>query len=79
MRSLQFILSLPVWIVLVPAFGWCMDHVCDAIENASDSLLYQLIVVPIAGVTASIIIPILFLFAGMIPWFAIGCLLGIEM
>ena len=79
MRILQIILCLPVWAILLPAAGWCMDHALEALENASDNPLFEFIVIPIGGLIVSILIPTVFLSVGIFAWSAVGWLLGIEM
>lgn len=79
MRILQYILCLPVWGLLIPALTSCMDGLCDALENASDSALYRIVVLPVAGVIVWVAVPILFLAVGLAVWVAVGLLLGIDM
>lgn len=78
MRTLQYILCLPIWGILIPAFASVMDRLCDASENASNSALYQIVVFPIAGVIVSVAAPFLFLAAGLAAWGVVGLLLGID-
>lgn len=79
MRTLQYILCLPVWGLLIPTFASVMDRLCDSVENASDSTLYRIVVLPVAGMIVWLAVPTLFLAAGLAVWVAVGLLLGIEM
>lgn len=78
MRILQYLLCLPVWGLLIPALTSCMDGLCDALENASDSALYRIVVLPVAGVIVWVAVPSFFLAAGLVAWFAFGLLLGLD-
>lgn len=76
MRILQFILCIPLWMAIIPALTGCLDRVCNAIDGASDSFLYQVLVVPVVGLVVSVLIPAAFLCVGLLVWCGVGLLLG---
>lgn len=57
---------------LIPALAWCLERACDAIDGASDSFLFRVVVGPVV----SVLIPAAFLCVGLLAWCGVGMLLG---
>lgn len=52
--------SVPVMVLLLWLCGRTMDYLCNLVDDAGNSYIYQFLVKPVAGVFIAFVVPILF-------------------